>query len=249
MKTMSDDEDRKVRSGISEDYGDIAVVGFGKSALNMVDQITVMPHDEIYSVQTTIEEIKLKEKRRRLIIVIADMNEIFVRENLPELLRALSCQKICVVIQNAVENLSLLQEIERYVSILNTNEQEERDMYVLVQRLYDLVSHQNESLTHLDEDKNYYQLTSDTFFEKGSKCYLYSSVNSLSLEDKLQTDTRFKTRLVNARHCWLRVPSDIELEKAARIMETIELKIDEDADFFFYGSDNKSSALHLLLIV
>ena len=246
---MRDDEDKKVRSRILEDYGDIAIVGFGKSILNTVDQITVMSHDEIYSVQTKTEMTKFEEKRRRLIIVIADMNEIFVRENLPEFLRVLSCQKICVVIQNAVENLSLMQEIEGYASILDTKEQEERDMYVLVQRLYDLVSHQNESLTHLDEDKNYYQLTSDTFFEKGSKCYLYSSVNSLSLEDKLQTDTRFKTRLANARHCWLRVPPDIELEKTARIMETIESEIDEDADFFFYGSDEESGAHYLLLIV
>ena len=246
MKTMSDDEEKKVRSRISENYGDIAIVGFGKSVLNTVDQITVMPYDEIYSVQTKIEEIKFKEKQRRLIIVITDMNEVFVRENLSEFLRALAYQKICVVLQNAVENPSLMQEIERYASILNTNEQEERDMYVLVQRLYDLVSHQNESLTYLDEDKNYYQLTSDTFFKKGSKCYLYSS---LSLEDKVQTDTRFKTRLASTRHCWLKISSDIELEKAARIMETIESEIDEDADFFFYGPDEESGAHYLLLIV
>ena len=246
---MRDDEDKKVRSGISEDYGDIAVVGFGKSALNTVDQITLMPHDEIYSVQTKTEITKFNEKRKRLIIVISDMNEMFARENLSEFIGALSCKKICVVIQNAVKNLSLMQEIERYASVLNTNEQEEREMYVLVQWLYDLVSHQNESLAHLDEDKNYYQLTSDTFFEKGSKCYLYSSVNSLSLEDKLQTDTRFKTRLANARHCWLKIQSDIELEEVARIMETIESEIDEDADFFFYESDEESGAHYLLLIV
>lgn len=111
---MRNDEDKKVRLGISKNYGDIAVVSFGKSALNTVDQINVMPHDEIYSVQKKAEMTKFKEKRRRLIIIMFDMNEIFSRENILEFIGALSCKKICVIIQNAVENPSLIQEIERY---------------------------------------------------------------------------------------------------------------------------------------
>jgi len=249
MSIIKNDEDKKVRSRISNDYGDIAVVGFGKSVSSIVGQITMMVYDESYLIQTKTEMIKLKEKRRRLIILIADLNDIFVRKNILEFLAAQSNQKICVVMQNAVGNSPLMQEIEKRTSLLSTHEQEEKDLCTLVQWLYGLVSHKNESLTYLDEDKNYYQLTSNTLFERGSRCYIYGKTDGLSLEDELQKDTLVKTRLTSARHCWLKLPPNLGLEKASKIMETIELEMDEDADFFIYGSDENSSIAYLLLIV
>ncbi len=195
MKTIQCDEDKEVRLKITSDYGDIAIIGFGESVLETVRQLTVMPHDESYLIQTRTEMAQLNDKQRRLIIVVTDMTESFARENLLEFLMTLSHQRVCVVMHNTMGASSLVQDIGEHVSILNTSQQEEKNLKMLIQNLYDIVSHKDESLDHLDEDKNYYQLTSDTFFEKGSQCYIYSEINGFSLKDKLQSDALLNQRL------------------------------------------------------
>lgn len=73
MNTARDNEDKKVRLQISNNYGNIAVVGFGESVLETVRQLTIVPCDELYLIHMKPKLTHLKDKQRRLIIVIADM--------------------------------------------------------------------------------------------------------------------------------------------------------------------------------
>ena len=165
-----------------------------------------------------------------------------------EFLIGLSHQKVCVVMHNIIGRSSLVQEIEKRFSFLNTNLQEEKDLKILTKNLYDIVSHKDEFLSHMDEDKNDYQLKSDTFFKKGSQCYIYNETNCLSLKKKLEKDALLKQRLENAQHCWLKIAPCVAFENIVIYIEKIDSIIDEDADFFFYGSDGKC-ATHFLLMV